>query len=330
MTAAEYETDELLVQLVRVQHLTERVFQFNHRDQLIDESLRPSLQDSFSTDHLSQLRAEMQQLEASVPQKLKGNCQTPTSHNKCVQALTREQDLLSSHYSTVRIRVYESLMAYASTPSSIHPMSTPSADYESLNNYHTATTEFQSWLETWLNIPVCYYFYMPQPGYGHLIFAVAILVRRARLLLLARSQPTIASGGSDRLNMSVIAAQTIPTYSPESISQGLMIGALESLAARFVAAKEEIGVALGIQWSNDLLDLIARKIRARKSRIEKWVSIIATGESSLHSDTEVSGSSENEVQYAAVDCWSLELSETLLGDDDPGNWFWSDDLFLGT
>jgi hypothetical protein len=35
--AAEYETDQLVVQLVRIQHLTDKIFHFHGRDQLVDE-----------------------------------------------------------------------------------------------------------------------------------------------------------------------------------------------------------------------------------------------------------------------------------------------------
>lgn len=327
-TAAEYDTDELVVQLVRVQHLTERVFQFNQRDQFVDGQLGSIGQYSNATNQFSILQTELQQLEGSIPQTLKGNCLTPAINSELVQGADgKSQDLLSSHYSTLRVRLFEPLLAYPCKSSLPYSTWASSVDQEAFKYYHTATVALRTWLETWLAIPVCYYFYMPQPGFGHLIFAVAILVRRARLLLLARSQ-LITGSSSNGVNLGTFATETIPTYSAADTSQGLLVEGLESLAARFVAAKEEIGVALGVQWKNDLLDLIARKIRARKSRIEKWTNIIAASENLSRRDTVTSTSFECDAQDVLATSWPSDLDESMLGHDDLEDWLWSDDMFL--
>ncbi len=59
----EYETDELLVQLVRIQQLTEKIFDFNHRDQFIVESIGVALPETIAAAHISAFLTELERLE---------------------------------------------------------------------------------------------------------------------------------------------------------------------------------------------------------------------------------------------------------------------------
>ncbi|KAJ5619479.1 hypothetical protein N7510_003463 [Penicillium lagena] len=318
--AAEYETDELLVQLVRIQHLTERIFQFNHRDQFFVELIGVALPETTVAGHLSAFQAELDSLENSLPKKLKANY------------------LLLSHYNTARLRLFAPLLSdirpsSVSTPASV-PLSLLHA--EAFDRYHAATSVLKSWVTNWLAIPVCYYFHMPQPGYGHLIYAITMLARQARLSLLVNTQPNCASSISS--NISADTAQPETRNIDAETTKTLVLNALESFAARFEAAKVEIGAAHGREWENDLLDLIVKTLRVKKARIEKWSKVLEAARNGGYSGdgfppgkdwpafSSVDGQESNTGAREDAAEWLFEqLDKSLLDDNYQESWLWGGD-----
>ena len=71
-SAAEYEFDLLLVHLVRIQHLTQRIVDFNKRDQIPDE-LPGIIQTSASIFHAA-FQTELERLESMLHPSLRANC----------------------------------------------------------------------------------------------------------------------------------------------------------------------------------------------------------------------------------------------------------------
>lgn len=69
---AEYESDELLVQLVRIQHLTQKIFEVNNRDQLVDEL--PNIPNTPMSVYHTAFELELSRLRSSIPVNLKNNC----------------------------------------------------------------------------------------------------------------------------------------------------------------------------------------------------------------------------------------------------------------
>ncbi len=67
--AAEYETDQLAVQLVRIQHLTEKIFHFHTKDQLVDEL--PGIPKASAAVYLEAFQMELDRLRNAVPPSLK-------------------------------------------------------------------------------------------------------------------------------------------------------------------------------------------------------------------------------------------------------------------
>ena len=57
-------------------------------------------------------------------------------------------------------------------------------------------------------------------------------------------------------------------------TEDLMLDLLEHLATRFEQARAEMEAARCSEWRNDLLDMIAWKLKERKACIEKWAKII--------------------------------------------------------
>jgi hypothetical protein len=171
------------------------------------------------------------------------------------------------------------------------------------------TAALKAWLDTWLAIPVCSYFYMPQPAYAQLVHAAMMLSRWTRVAgpgvvklssaggavslkgITVPSEPMPALSGVPScpdLSLSrrpasastqVVSAQILNTLRAQVTAQpNLQVdicGILDTMAARFEAAKEEMAVAQGVNWENDTWDLAAEHLRIKKARVEKWREIVA-------------------------------------------------------
>ncbi|KAJ5833247.1 hypothetical protein N7474_001558 [Penicillium riverlandense] len=318
--AAEYETDELLVQLIRIQHLTERIFQFNHRDQFTVESIGVALQETTAAVHLSAFQAELDRLENSLPMKLKANY------------------LLLSHYNTAQLRLFGPLLSDIGPSSVTTPASVPLSlmHTEGFDRYRAATSTLRTWVNNWLAIPVCYYFYMPQPCYGHLIYAITMLARQARLSLLVNAQPKCASSISS--NISADTAQPATKNSEAETTENMVLNALESFASRFAAARVEIGAAHGREWENNRLDLIAKTLRVKKARIEKWSNVLLAAMNGGCSGDgfapgkgwpafgSVEGQESNTGAREDAAGWMFEqIDRSLLDDNYQESWLWGSD-----
>lgn len=210
-----------------------------------------------------------------------------------------------------------------------------------MNKNDTADTALRAWFESWLSVPVCYFFYMPMPGYGHLMRAIVALLCRARLILLARHGPDPKSVSS--VNRAEEPARD--TQMPDATgTEGLMLDLLDRLAARFDAARMEMSTAHGVEWKNDFLAQVSWKLRIRKLRIEKWVEIIgAERRGEAHGATEprepdpsaadpdaVKNDGLEAVDGDAEAMWQDPLEALLRGDDGQECWLWSSALFQGT
>lgn len=73
-SAAEYETDQLAAQLVRIQHLTEKIFHFHTGDQLVNEL--PGIPKAAAAEYLDAFQAELDRLRNELPLNLKTNRET--------------------------------------------------------------------------------------------------------------------------------------------------------------------------------------------------------------------------------------------------------------
>jgi hypothetical protein len=55
-----------------------------------------------------------------------------------------------------------------------------------------------------------------------------------------------------------------------------ILGILDTMGARFEAAKKEMAAAQGVDWENGTWDLAAEHLRIKKAGIEKWCAMVAT------------------------------------------------------
>ena len=171
---------------------------------------------------------------------------------------------------------------------------------------------------------------MPQPGYGHLLYAVTILARQARLSLLASAQPNYAT--STPSNVSIQTAQDAANDIDAQATEAFVLNALETFVARFEAARVEIGAAYGQEWENDLLDQIANTLRIKKARIVKWSSVLRAAmndgpSGDVHPPVRdwpaVSAHESSTEAMKAAGEWSFEpLGRWLQNDNYQESWLW--------
>ncbi|KAL2071925.1 hypothetical protein VTL71DRAFT_13160 [Oculimacula yallundae] len=290
--AREHQTDQLLIYLIHIQRITEKTFLFHSNDESVDEKLEflaPAMMAS-----LEGFRVELDSLRNTLPSSLKSD------------------HFLSCYHSSAYLRIYEPLLAGSNLPDA------DSQSFASLSRsgvlisgvFSDFTTALKIWLKNWLAIPVCSYFYMPQPAYIQLVYGAMMLSRWVRLAgpsaiqtsgsginILHKASPHFlrappALSGVPAcpnlglpkppalsISTQVASIQIINTLRTEIDAQPHLqidvLGILDIMAARFEAAKKEMNAAQGLDWENVMWDLAAEHLRMKKARVEKWCEAVA-------------------------------------------------------
>lgn len=224
-------------------------------------------------------------------------------------------DFLCCYYNSAYLRLFEPLLAGSHLPDA-EPNSFASlslSDVVISDVFSRFTAALKAWLDNWLAVPVCSYFYMPQPAYAMLVHAAMMLTRWTRVAgpiavkfsnggtVVSRKESTVSSKPTPALSgvascpdLSLprtqssnstqdVSAQILNTLRSQIMVQpNLQIdicGTLDIMAARFEAAREEMTAAQGVDWENDTWDLAAEHCRMKKAIIEKWHEIFATAAS---------------------------------------------------
>ncbi|PVH87891.1 hypothetical protein DL98DRAFT_566293 [Cadophora sp. DSE1049] len=313
--AAEFESDLLLVQLVRIQHLIQRIVDFNNRDQIPDE-LPGIIQTPASAYHAA-FQTELERLQTMLHPSLR------TNH------------LITTHFNTAQLRLYEPLLYDTSLLDGISRSCTTISlsDPATFDRFSACHTALKTWFNHWLTIPVCFYFYMSQPLPAQLRYSMVMLSQWA--LLFSRSrQITSVTSPRAQSNRHPDTSQAYTNISDAEEEIGVL-SILYIIATRFEAAKTEMSAAQGGVWKNGIWDLAAKKIRMKRSRIEKWWLTVesAGGEGKFRIVDEVGMSGSV----------GTGLGAGLSGNDDHGavwfdvpfggglqdDWLWATDLFGG-
>ncbi|RDW63649.1 hypothetical protein BP6252_11194 [Coleophoma cylindrospora] len=344
--AAEYDTDQFAVQLVRIQHLTNKIFHFHSRDQMVDEL--PGIPEVSPTVRLEAIQMELNRLRNALPLNLKSDYS------------------LSCHYNSAYLRLFEPLLEDSHLRDAESPLlsSLSLSGLSILAIFSSFTAALKIWFEDWLTIPVCSYFYMSQPTSAQLIHAAMMLSRWVRVA--GPSSVMISSAGTTAPRKEVsISRQTVPYFSgvPEcpdlSLSQPPtspstsavsvqildslrakipaqphlqvdLFGIIDAIIIRFEAAKKEMAAAHGGAWENDTWDLAAEHMKMKKLKVEKWCEIVATVESrgrtrmadTSNSVGEGSGGTMNMLEGRNTDYF-----DWLIPSNDRENEHWESNLF---
>jgi hypothetical protein len=226
------------------------------------------------------------------------------------------------------------------------------------------TAALKTWFTDWLAIPVCSYFYLPQPASAQLIHAAMMLSRWVRVAgpsavrlscagntaLLKDAtiprQPIPAFSGvpacpdlslpqrSVSASISAVSAQALNTLRAQVLAQpGLHVdifGILDAMVVRFEAAKKEMAASQGVVWENDTWDLAAEQIKMKKVRVQKWCETIAIvageGRNRLTDTSNVVGEGGGETTNMLGGQGIGDL-EWLVSNSDQDNRQWEIDLF---
>lgn len=289
--AREYKTDQLAIQLVHIQQLTEKIFHFHSSDSPVDEQLGSPEPSTMA--RLEAFRVELDSLRNALPPNLKSDY------------------FLSCYHNSAYLRIFEPLLAGSHLPDaesqSFASLSLSGVPISDVFSHFTAA--LKAWLENWLAIPVCSYFYMPQPAYVQLVHGAMMLSRWVRVagpsaVKLSSAgtavsqkeftvpwQPTPALSGvpscpdlslprpSASLSTHVVSAQILNTLRAKVTAQPNLqvdiLGILDTMGARFEAAKKEMAAAQGVDWKNDTWDFAAEHLKMKKARVEKWCEMVA-------------------------------------------------------
>ncbi|KAH8689328.1 hypothetical protein BGW36DRAFT_70139 [Talaromyces proteolyticus] len=289
--AREYKSDQLVIQLVHIQQLTEKIFHFHSSDSPVDEQLGSPEPSTMS--RLEAFRAELDSLRNALPPNLKSDY------------------LLSCYYNSAYLRIFEPLLVGSHLPDaesqSFASLSLSGVPISDVFSHFTAA--LKAWLENWLAIPVCSYFFMPQPAYVQLVHGAMMLSRWVRVagpsaVKLSSAdtavsqkeftvpwQPTPALSGVPScpdlslprppasVSTQVVSAQILNTLRAKVTAQPNLqvdiLGILDTMAARFEAAKKEMAAAQGVDWENDTWDFAAKHLKMKKARVEKWREMVA-------------------------------------------------------
>ncbi|KFY41583.1 hypothetical protein V495_04881 [Pseudogymnoascus sp. VKM F-4514 (FW-929)] len=287
----EYKTDQLAIQLVNIQRLTEKIFHFHSSDSPVDEELgsrEPSMM-----ARLEAFRVELDSLRNAVPPSLKSDY------------------LLSCYYNSAHLRIFEPLLAGSHLPDaesqSFASLSLSGVPISDVFSHFTAA--LKAWLENWLAIPVCSYFYMPQPAYVQVVHGAMMLSRWVRVAGPSAVKLSSAGTAMSKIESPVFWQKTPalsgvpscpdlslprpPASAPtQAVSTQILntlramvaaqpnlqvdiLGILDTMAARFEAAKKEMAAAQGVDWENDTWDFAAQHLKMKKARIEKWSETVA-------------------------------------------------------
>ncbi|KAH6651480.1 hypothetical protein BKA67DRAFT_520710 [Truncatella angustata] len=274
----EVETDALLAQLMRIQHLSDRIGQLQSKDK-VDDSL-PGIPRAPVSAYLNAFQTELEKFKEQIPRHLRG-------HTK----------LKLWEPPAVDVKILDSL----SDTFTSFSLDGPSA----LDVFYRAHGALKSWFEFWLSIDITDYFYLPMPVCAQLLVAVTLLSRWAKLagadpynassntLSTLHTKPTaegLMDPSSYELSANAVAEPKFPDAEPAVASAiakikahirsqpGLqldVVGILRALVSRFEQARSEVSEVQGGAWENNIWDLAAKKISITKLKLERWAEIVS-------------------------------------------------------
>jgi hypothetical protein len=275
-------------------------------------------------------------------------------------------DSLSCHYNSAYLRLFGPLLE-GSHLLDAEPQSLASLSLSGLSIFDVFscfTAALKTWFDDWLSIPVCSYFYMPQPASAQLIHAAMMLSSWARVagpsvVRLSSARTTAPqkeastprqlvpafSGFPECPDLSLpqppasssapaISVQTLNTLRAQVLAQpGLQVdifGIVDAMVVRFEAAKKEMAAAQGGVWENDTWDLAAEHIKMKKLRVEKWCEIveIVTDKGRNRLTNASNGVDEGSGgTLSMLGGRSIDCLDWLVSSNDQENRHWESDLF---
>ncbi|KAK7995879.1 hypothetical protein PG991_015346 [Apiospora marii] len=267
--ANEYETDLLLVQLMRIQRLSDKISCLHNKTE--DEIELPAIPRAPTSAYLGAFQAELDKFKAHIPRHLRSN------------------RVLSIHVCSAALRLWEppkmdaAVLEDLSNSLTSLSIGAPST----LDFLYRSNAALKAWFECWLSIDVFEYFYLTMPLCGQLINAVMLLSRWFKLSSMdppnaCPPNPPQQPSPQDRRDLSEMidredadrpgvpaAALTIKSHILAQPELNLdIVGILRALVARLEDARSGV--------DHNIWDLAAKKIGITRLKLERWAEIVST------------------------------------------------------
>ncbi|KHN95987.1 uncharacterized protein MAM_06092 [Metarhizium album ARSEF 1941] len=296
--SGEYESDITLLYLVRVQRLTERIFELNSRDKAVEDI--PGLLSAPMSAYIAAFQNEIETLRSSLPPKL------------------QHDDLFLSYLNTAMLRLYEPPAVDLAFVNSLSESLTtgPLGRGTSLDKLYQSSAALRNWFDSWLSVPASSYFKHPTTLTSQTIYAITMLGRWAqmatpRTVYEGGTPMPLGEGGSAYNADSQRAANELSeskssqgctqadqrTRCTESVDQGL----IAALAGLQLQLQSQPGLTVNIpeilstlcarceqisnifqqtapdeeKMDNNLWTFSALKVRVTRVKLERWAELVA-------------------------------------------------------
>ncbi|RYP33451.1 hypothetical protein DL767_004729 [Monosporascus sp. MG133] len=290
----EYESDLFLVNLVRIQHLTERISRLHAKDHVEDDL--PGVTRAPMNVYLNAFQGELDRYKNALPRHLRTN------------------KLILCHVNSATLRLWEPPIIDASLlekiSNSFQTMTLGPNYAPQLDVFYRSNTALKTWFQFWLSIDAADYFVMPMSACAQLINAVTMLSRWAKLSSpdigygQAPGMTTSSSGVQSAIDPSSTVASAVPSATPSPTQTPMyrhpdptipaavsaikahflaqpelqidILGILQAMVTRFEGARREVGQRQGGAWENNMWELAAKKISLTRLKLERWADIVAS------------------------------------------------------
>ncbi|KAL7786371.1 hypothetical protein V8C37DRAFT_392118 [Trichoderma ceciliae] len=307
----EYESDISLVYLVRIQRLTERIAELNSKDRAT-EDISPVPSAPVSA-YILAFQNELNHIRDSMPKHLK------------------EDRTFQLFLDSARLRLYEPPVVDKNLIRSLSKsLSSVSIATDSpLDKIYQSSAALTAWFNSWLSLPISTYYFQTTAVGSHLIYALVMLARWARLATprtmyqgktsmpddpsannpnvalyksdMANSQqcePNMAPGkrlpGRPDLEDPDLAAAVAVLRTQLQTQPGLMINIPDILSAicnRFEHANAtfQLCSADTERANKNVWMMTALKVRITRAKLEKWAELVSEGAENLNLENRVEG-----------------------------------------
>ncbi|KAL3958626.1 hypothetical protein ACCO45_006788 [Purpureocillium lilacinum] len=216
----EYDSDATVVFLVRVQHLTERIWDVNSGER--EQDFIPGIPSAPSSAYILAFQNELDRLRNSLPHHLKMD------------------STMQVYINTALLRLYEPPVADMALIRQLSESLTmgSAGSGTPLDRIYQTSSALRLWFDTWLSVPVSVYYRQPAAIAAQLVYALTMLGRWAKLA----TPRTMYEGGtpmprcSSAGNTSLAVYNADPQQPPAARESGLGTKATSAAAAAAAAA----------------------------------------------------------------------------------------------
>ncbi|XP_044719829.1 tRNA processing endoribonuclease [Hirsutella rhossiliensis] len=286
----EYETDTILVFLVKVQHLTERIHEQNLRSET-SEDIR-GIPTAPKSAYIFALQNELDRIHDNLPREIKMD------------------STMQIYINTATLRLYEPPLADMKLINQLSESLTVGTvgAGTALDKIYRTSSALRAWFDNWLSVPVSTYYRQPAAIASQLVYGLTMLGRWAKLATPrtmyqgGTPMPGCGGAGAGTSNMPVYAADHQPPPDGSAVPEtepGLpaAVGALQSqlqtqpgltvnipeILSAICSRLEQVNSSFQTtsaesgKMDNNIWSFSALKIRITRVKLERWAELVSAG-----------------------------------------------------